>query len=59
MHVGVDFDDLSHVNLAFRFDKETKLPIMVYADLENFSIIKEYNDEIVSITNYDTIEMMC
>ena len=57
--VGVDFDDLSHVNLAFRFDKETKLPVMVYADLENFSIIKEYNDEIVSTTNYDTLEIMC
>ena len=57
--VGVDFDDLSHVNLAFRFDKETKLPIMVYADLENCSIIKEYNDEIVSVTNYENLEAMC
>lgn len=53
-----DFSDMTHVDIAFTTDEETELTIQVYADLENFSIVKEYNGTKVSIDNFASLDEM-
>lgn len=39
-----DFDDLTHVDLAYTTDEDTDTIIGVYADLVNYRIITEYGN---------------
>lgn len=51
-----DFSDLSKVDLAYTTDAETEAPIQVYADLENFRLVKEYDGKIASEEKFDSLD---
>lgn len=51
-----DFSDLSKVDLAYTTDAETEVPIQVYADLENFRLVKEYDGKIASEEQFDSLD---
>jgi hypothetical protein len=56
---NADFSDLSRVDLAFTTDEETEMLIQVYADLENFRMVKEYDGTVVNEEQFDSLEDMC
>lgn len=43
-----DFSNLQHIDLAYTTDEDTELPIKVYADLDTFRLVKEYDRVIVN-----------
>lgn len=43
-----DFSNLQHIDLAYTNDEDTELPIKVYADLDTFRLVKEYDGVIVN-----------
>lgn len=53
-----DFSDLSKVDIAYTTDAETEVPIQVYADLENFRLVKEYDGKVVSENKYDSLDAL-
>ena len=55
---GADFDDLHNVGLAFTTLTDDELPIQVTADLVNFKITYEFDGEVYSTEQYDSIEDM-
>lgn len=54
-----NFSNMDHVDLAYTTDEETELPIEVYADLETFRIVKEYNGTVVNEETFDSHSDMC
>lgn len=55
---GADFDDLHNVGLAFTTLTDDELPIQVTADLVDFKITYEFDGEVYSTEQYDSIEDM-
>ena len=55
---GADFSDLHHVGLAFTTLTDDELPIQVTADLIDFKITHEFDGEVYSTEQYDSIEDM-
>ncbi len=53
-----DFSDLSRVPIAYTEDEETGLPINVYADLEKFQIVSEFNNVSVKVDEYNSLAEM-
>lgn len=53
-----DFSDLSRVAIAYTEDEETGLPIQIYADLENFRIITQFNNVTVKVDEYTSLAEM-
>ncbi len=53
-----NLSNMDHVDLAYTTDEYSELPIEVYADLEIFRIVKEYDGTVVSETLYDSLEDM-
>ena len=53
-----NLSNMDHIDLAYTTDEESELPIEVYADLETFRIVKEYDGVIVSEALYDSFEDM-
>lgn len=51
-----DFTNLAKVDLAYTTDAETEVPIQVYADLENFRLVKEYDGKIASEEQFDSLD---
>lgn len=45
---NANFSNMDHIGLAYTTDEETELPIEVYADLETFRLVKEYDGKIVN-----------
>lgn len=54
-----DFSNPQRVGLAYTNDEETGLPIEVYADLELFRIVTEFNNVIVAEEQYNSLDEMC
>lgn len=54
-----DFSNRIRVGLAYTNDEETGYPIEVYADLEYFRIMTEFNHILVSEEKYKTLDEMC
>ena len=50
---GADMSDPSRVPIAFTTDPDTELPIQIYANLDNLSIITEYAGVPVRTTYYE------
>ncbi len=55
---GADFDDLHNVGLAFTTLTDDELSIQVTADLIDFKITYEFDGEVYSTEQYDSIEDM-
>lgn len=55
---GADFSDLHNVGLAFTTLTDDELPIQVTADLVDFKITYEFDGEVYSTEQYDSIEEM-
>ncbi len=55
---GADFSDLHNIGLAFTTLTDDDLPIQVTADLVNFKITYEFDDEVYSTEQYASIEDM-
>lgn len=55
---GADFSDLHNVGLAFTTLTDDELPIQVTADLVDFKITYEFDGEVYSTEQYDSIEDM-
>ena len=53
-----DFSNLAHIDLAYTTDEETMLPIQVYADLEQFRIVKEYDGNEAVTQNFGSLDEM-
>lgn len=53
-----DFSDLHNVSLAYTTLTDDELPIQVTADLVDFKITYEFNNEIFNIEKYENIENM-
>lgn len=53
-----DFSDLTRVDIAYTEDEETGLPIQIYADLESFRIITQYNNVTVKVDEYTSLAEM-
>ena len=53
-----DFDDLTHVDLAYTTDEDTDTIIGVYADLVNYRIITEYGNANAREEQYDSLDEM-
>ncbi len=53
-----NLSNMNHIGLAYTTDEESELPIEVYADLETFRIVKEYDGIAVSETLYNSLEDM-
>ena len=54
-----NFSNLDHIDIAYTNDEETGLEIQVYADLESFTIIKEYDGAVVREDCYNSPDEMC
>lgn len=54
-----DFRNPIRVGLAYTDDEKTGLPIEVYADLEYFRIMTEFNHILVSEEKYKSLDEMC
>ena len=53
-----DFSDISKISLAYTTDEEHDLPIQVYADLEQFRLIYEYDGNVVRNEQYNSLAEM-
>lgn len=53
-----DFNDLSHVNLAYTTDEDTEAEIQVYADLQNFRIVTQYAGLDAAVMQFASLEDM-
>lgn len=53
-----DFSDISKISLAYTTDEEHDLPIQVYADLEQFKLIYEYDGNVVRNEQYNSLAEM-
>ena len=53
-----DFSDISKISLAYTTDEEHDLPIQVYADLEQFRLIYEYDGNVVRNEQYHSLAEM-
>ena len=53
-----DFSDLTRVGIGYTEDEETGLPIQIYADLENFRIITQFNNVTVKVDEYTSLAKM-
>lgn len=53
-----NLSNMDHIDIAYTTDEYSELPIEVYADLESFRIVKEYDGVVVSETLYDSLEDM-
>ena len=53
-----EFSNLSNISLAYTTDEEHNLPIQVYADLEQYKLIFEYDGNVVRNEQYNTISEM-
>lgn len=53
-----EFSDISKISLAYTTDEEHNLPIQVYADLEQFRLIFEYDGNIVRNEQYNSLAEM-
>lgn len=53
-----EFSDLSNISLAYTTDEEHNLPIQVYADLEQYKLIFEYDGNVVRDEQYNTLSEM-
>ncbi len=53
-----NLSNMDHIDIAYTTDEYSELPIEVYADLESFRIVKEYDGIVVSETLYDSLEDM-
>lgn len=53
-----EFSDISKISLAYTTDEEHNLPIQVYADLEQFMLIFEYDGNIVRNEQYNSLAEM-
>lgn len=50
-----EFSDLSNISLAYTTDEEHNLPIQVYADLEQYKLIFEYDGNVVRDEQYNSL----
>ena len=53
-----EFSDLSNISLAYTTDEEHNLPIQVYADLEQYKLIFEYDGNVVRDEQYNSLAEM-
>lgn len=53
-----EFSDFSNISLAYTTDEEHNLPIQVYADLEQYRLIFEYDGNVVRDEQYNTLSEM-
>ena len=53
-----EFSDLSNISLAYTTDEEHDLPIQVYADLEQYKLIFEYDGNFVRDEQYNSLAEM-
>lgn len=53
-----EFSDLSNISLAYTTDEEHNLPIQVYADLEQYKLIFEYDGNVVRDEQYNFLAEM-
>lgn len=53
-----EFSDLSNISLAYTTDEEHNLPIQVYADLEQYRLIFEYDGNVIRDEQYNTLSEM-
>lgn len=53
-----EFSDFSNILLAYTTDEEHNLPIQVYADLEQYRLIFEYDGNVVRDEQYNTLSEM-
>lgn len=53
-----EFSDFSNISLAYTTDEEHNLPIQVYADLEQYKLIFEYDGNVVRDEQYNTLSEM-
>ena len=53
-----EFSDLSNISLAYTTDEEHNLPIQVYADLEQYRLIFEYDGNVVRDEQYNSLSEM-
>ena len=53
-----EFSDLSNISLAYTTDEEQNLPIQVYADLEQYRLIFEYDGNVVRDEQYNSLAEM-
>lgn len=53
-----EFSDLSNILLAYTTDEEHNLPIQVYADLEQYRLIFEYDGNVVRDEQYNSLSEM-
>lgn len=56
---SANFSNLDHVDIAYTTDEETDKEIQVYADLESFRIVTEYDGNIVAEELFDSVDDMC
>ena len=53
-----EFSDMAKIALAYTTDEEHDLPILVYADLEQYKLIFEYDGNVVRDEQYNTLSEM-
>ena len=53
-----EFSDMAKISLAYTTDEEHNLPILVYADLEQYRLVFEYDGNVVRDEQYDSLEDM-
>ncbi len=53
-----NFSNTDHVDLAYTTHEITELPIEVYADLDTFRIVTEYNGKLAEEKTFDSLEDM-
>lgn len=53
-----EFSDLSNISLAYTTDEEHNLPIQVYADLEQYRLIFEYDGNVIRDEQYNSLAEM-
>lgn len=53
-----EFSDFSNISLAYTTDEEHNLPIQVYADLEQYKLIFEYDGNVVRDEQYNSLAEM-
>ena len=53
-----EFSNLSNITLAYTTDEEHNLPIQVYADLEQYKLIFEYDGNVVRDEQYNSLAEM-
>lgn len=53
-----EFSDLSNISFAYTTDEEHNLPIQVYADLEQYRLIFEYDGNVIRDEQYNSLAEM-